>query len=362
MTTYSDSDIISAGFSYQELVSANITPNFADDSVYIQRKLRAQFNIPLIRNGVENPYTQFTKEQLDMRRKMEVLKYDTGSKKGKLTKKDKWAQLVRGNYNTNRMSIPADARVSLSSITAGIPGDPIQMVENTQVPLYGFKSNNSAPGTGTEYVQDVPDWSVSYDINRICFPLLAQNTTKLSTLYIRPSIKSPYYTYRYTTPMVANIQGVYLPIDTSGSIITATVSPLVFKVYYNESQVQNNINMVSSLTNNTVQIKLTPQVDTTDPTIETYNFSANIKVGDLIANNVFLYTSPNYVYTFRLSYNVDINITGSNSAMSSANIEKRIQYRLISNSDTASSSLNQVNCVFLTNEVPSANGNSLISI
>lgn len=356
--SYTESDIAAAGYSYQELIDAGITPTFADDSVFIQRRSRMIFNMPLTRAVVENPYanTNYTAEQLNMRRKVEILKYNTGSNQSKLSKREKWAQLARGNYNTNKMSIPADETVSMSSAYAGIPGPPIQLQLDNTVPLYNFKTISTNSGMNNVPTEPLPEWSINYEKDVIYYPSI--ENTKLSTLFIRPTIKSPYYTFQYTVPVMATIQGMYMPIDTSGCTITATISALAFKVYYNESQINNNVAMTSALTNDTIELDLTPSVDTTDPTIETFDFQTSVRLGDLTINNIFLYTEPNYVYTFRLSYYVQYTITNLSSNTSRTEIQKRLQVKLKLNPSDSSSLPEPTNCILKTTNTDSIYGNT----
>ena len=56
---------------------ANPTINFALKSICQQRAKQLTFNTPLPRNEIVSPYNgNYTKEQLDMRRKAEIFKYN----------------------------------------------------------------------------------------------------------------------------------------------------------------------------------------------------------------------------------------------------------------------------------------------
>lgn len=77
--------------------------NFSLTDICQQKAKKRLFNIPLSRiNNISNsPYSNgYTKEQLDMRRKAEVLKYNnnsTSTKTNNFTKAEKWSQLIKGN-------------------------------------------------------------------------------------------------------------------------------------------------------------------------------------------------------------------------------------------------------------------------
>ena len=65
-----------------------------------QRSKLQLFNQPIIRLELQkSPYDKYTKAQLDMRRKAEILKYapiQQTNQTNNVTKKQKWAQLVNG--------------------------------------------------------------------------------------------------------------------------------------------------------------------------------------------------------------------------------------------------------------------------
>jgi hypothetical protein len=88
--------------------------NFLLSNICKQRERRGIFNIalPRIENSVlQSPYSEgFTKEQLDMRRKAEVLKYNNNvgsTKTNNLTKSEKWSQIVKGNSNYQTSNYPS---------------------------------------------------------------------------------------------------------------------------------------------------------------------------------------------------------------------------------------------------------------
>jgi hypothetical protein len=78
-----------------------------------QKTKRTYFSNPLPRidNLSRSPYIMgYTKDQLDMRRKAEILKYNNNSsstKTNNLTKAEKWSQLTKGNSNTQLSNYPS---------------------------------------------------------------------------------------------------------------------------------------------------------------------------------------------------------------------------------------------------------------
>lgn len=107
-----------------------------------QRKLRMLFNTPFTRLTPISPYQgNITKEDLDMRRKAEILKYN--SQVGKPTKTQKYSQTVRGNnpsqktIRTNNNNADCDSIYKLST-SSDVPGPPIYLYLNKDIPLYNY--------------------------------------------------------------------------------------------------------------------------------------------------------------------------------------------------------------------------------
>jgi hypothetical protein len=83
---------------------SNANINFALKSVCQQRAKQQTFNIPFPRYNIVSPYDgTYTQQQLDMRRKAEILKYSNNSSSTKTnnsSKSQRWSQLVKGNSNS----------------------------------------------------------------------------------------------------------------------------------------------------------------------------------------------------------------------------------------------------------------------
>lgn len=86
--------------------------NFALAEYCNQRKKQLLFNVPPPRFNPISPYDNgaFTKFQLDMRRKAEILKYSnnaSATKTNNMSKSERWAQLVNGNSSNRNNSYPS---------------------------------------------------------------------------------------------------------------------------------------------------------------------------------------------------------------------------------------------------------------
>jgi len=82
-----------------------------------QRRLYSLYSLPPTRNDITSPYPQYTADQLNMRRKAEILRYANNrqnTKTNNLTKKEQFALLARGAANQlSQYSIDALAQPAL---------------------------------------------------------------------------------------------------------------------------------------------------------------------------------------------------------------------------------------------------------
>lgn len=110
------------------------------------RKLKMIYNTPPVRFEKISPYAdgQFTKEQLDIRRKREILKYSSpksSSSSVQLTRNERFSQIIRGQSNRKQRPQNFDAlcaNTNIMSNLAGIPGKSVPLHLNKDVPLYNY--------------------------------------------------------------------------------------------------------------------------------------------------------------------------------------------------------------------------------
>ena len=317
----------------------------------LQRTQYQLYNKPPIRFTPANPYStsNFTQDQINMRRKVEILKYTKNSTQGTpLTKKEKYAQLVNGNYNPARVVCPTDKYIPVLSTASGIPGPAIYLVEETDVPLYNYAQNTN--GYGDQIQEEDEQWLLNIDTTQLI--LSGQNHSKFCNLIIRPFIKYPYTTYTLQTPVLFRLQGTGMPSTTNGSTITATITPTnssvdnSFLTTYNGNPVaKNNSSVTTFLQNDPISITFT-----LDPTTSssTYNYFCEAYVGLVQFSNILLNTSPGFVYDFNFNYIVTYNITDDTT---DNDILNNIQFELYINLADSYAILPEQNCVITTDFV-----------
>lgn len=275
-------------------------------SVCAQYKENRLNNIPPVRYEPINPYlnSNLTKFQLDMRRKTEILKYKKSSSQGsQLTKKQIQSQLFKGNFNPSRTVCPDDYKIPVLSTAAGIPGPPMYLVEDRNIPLYNFVKNTNA--YAEQAPKDDTQWIFTTNPNYYSQPDFI--LTQIATLNIRNKIKFPIMSFNYVTPIIFRLQGNNMTSAHDNIITTATIdtSKISFEVYYNNSLIANNnlidIKFNTLYSTNSIETKIQKPNNT-----DTYNYFSEAYVGTLSFNNILLTTAPGFNYDFRIKYNVDI--------------------------------------------------------
>lgn len=114
---------------------------FALSQVCDQKKTKARTNIPPVRFTVTSPYDgTYTSEQLDMRRKIEILKYQNNN--GKQTQNKQFSSINQNALTSISRRIPSNDCYSEpnknKSSSANVPGKSIQFEYNENVPLYNL--------------------------------------------------------------------------------------------------------------------------------------------------------------------------------------------------------------------------------
>jgi len=118
------------------------------NQICTQRRQRLKFTVPPIRYNPVSPYVQFpqyTKYDFDMRRKAEILKYDkSNTKTNKLTKNQKWTQLVNGtipqsNPHPDTILYQRDVNNNYTQIIVKYPD-----TYRTEREFIGYDSSNHA--------------------------------------------------------------------------------------------------------------------------------------------------------------------------------------------------------------------------
>jgi len=327
-----------------------------------QRKKQMLFNNPQFRFTPVSPYNgNFTKFQLDMRRKAEILKYSnmsSSSKTNNLTKAQKFAQIIKGNtqkqsfqnktitildssgnYNTITVGYPdkliisnstesqpnavriigstgyflltiipnglivncaLDRLIPTPTSSCGIPGPILYLIDDENVPLYNFTNNtiNNAAYSDSQN-QIITNWETIPFKNIL---LTTNVSTTVGSMLVKSSVKEPFYTLTLNVPI-----GVYAT-NSPGISARATIfiNSIYLDVQYSGSSVNTN-NYNITLSKNTFNSPIRVQYVELSTPVNGYNYFAYIDT--VVVSNIFLITNPGYVYDFYLKVNIDTNNT-----------------------------------------------------
>ena len=255
-----------------------------------------------------------------MRRKAEVLKYDQGNTKtNSFTKKQLWTKVVNGksqlistsfiNKNNTTPNIPDDPFKVLNcnndiltpSSASDVPRDYINginaLYSDSTVPLYNYINPVLTRSYG--FINPPLDTSVIRYSNYINVidgnPITTVEFTEATT-------NSQYTLSLLNIPVAIQVYG-----DISGTNVDATLDSIVIqkfslRVKFNDSVVEPLSAFVPVITpiNNRYSVKVQNDGSSNNKT-----FSGTKYIGNLNITNVVLYSSPGYMYTFELVYDID---------------------------------------------------------
>lgn len=214
----------------------------------IDQKRRAQLNnIPPIRynNLANNIYEQinpatgqsYTKFDLDMRRKAEILKYSSNrmpTQTNSLTRAQRYVQAVSGIYQQRTFSqafiaentengvlqiCPPGVIIQTPSSASGVPGNML-LYDDPAIPLYNLvnTTNTSYGILNQELDPYMIAWNYAYNTDAS----QTSSETIIFTLYMF-NVASPTYTFSFTTPFSIAFSGKWLSGITSSTNASFTI-------------------------------------------------------------------------------------------------------------------------------------------
>lgn len=299
-----------------------------------RKRANAEFLVPPDRYTIldTSPYLngQFTKEQLDMRRKTEILKYKGNSSNSlgnNLTRQQLFSLYSSGQYQEETLTYDLDETIreeydsfldisfvvkdvvripnNVDTTNCGIiytptsssdvPGPVINLYNDPSVPLYNYQRNTAAYGIG--YMDQIDKWRLNVENNIIVY----NNTDTLTqSLYITERIDTNYTTYEYKVPISLYLYGKRTDAVRDTNTFTGMEISLTTNAY------------ILSVLFDTDTINITPTIVT--PTIDKMQFNVNVSDND-ISGNVFIGmlsvsdvripTESGFIYDFNTSVKIE---------------------------------------------------------
>jgi len=258
-----------------------------------QRNLNQLFNTPFPRFNLfsVDPYLSktYTKFDLDMRRKAEILKYESArmsTQTNNMTKRQMYAGLVKGSIRSSNQ--PTCANIPTPTSSSDVPGPVMYLYENPDVPLYNYATGNRSYAV---YIPEVTDkWRTIVNTD-VAFA--ADSSGLTFYLQITSQIDEQSYTYYVSLPI-----GLSISTEITSDIVltpdmTITISDIALTVLYNSELVKT----YSAETSTIIM-----QVSSNGIQGQTLQFTQFL--GTAIFPAMALYTQSGYVYTMYLSATV----------------------------------------------------------
>jgi hypothetical protein len=270
-------------------------------SICQQRMNQLMHNIPPSRFVPISPYPNYNQKQLDMRRKVEILKYKNSSQSNKLTKAQMWVQMVKSPSKISQTArlICDNDNIPTPSYACDVPGPLTYFIKDNTVPLYNYLTNTRAYVDAPQVVTD--PWNIFSDQN-IFFP--SGVSTKLFTMIFTNSVNNPTYVFSFTTPISLYVSG-----ETTSSQkiniqdMSFAIQKMSLEVLYNENTVNLNTEPkytnVADIPNVIFDISFVPQ------TITTYNIL--YYAGMITVSNIELYCQSGFVYDFYMTFDTKLS-------------------------------------------------------
>ena len=260
-----------------------------------QRQIFLMATSSLPKNRIEmqaSPYvnTSYTQNQLDMRRKAEILQHNkNASKVGGLSQSQKYANAINKNAKAVTTTCGSDLYLPSLSSSCDVPGPVITLQYDPAVPLYNYAKNTDAYGILEP--DGIDKWVDKTKNNITAYSTV--ETIFIDSLAIGVLDTNP-TTFTINTPIGIYIEGAATGASASGSV---KLSSVVVTVYYNNTL----ITLASAPTIRLNGLSL-PQSSTSQYTVDMSgpSFSGSQYIGNLSISDLVLPTQYGFVYTIKI--------------------------------------------------------------
>jgi len=305
------------------------------------RKLRSSTTPTLrIDSLASSPYPTYTQAELDMRRKAEILQYNSNyqsTKQNGLTKKEKYTQIVRGTYQskvTNTTTICPYTMIITPSTSSGVPGKAVGLYLDPSIPLYNYQTKRNYT---LQQTTDDRKCNIVNSVNVVCPNILNSESnpeTYIGSIYFRDGIDDISYTITITAPISISFAGVNNTTSEkllafNRQVVDLTITNPKLIVYYNGT----------SLNDSGISKQVIPSytLDCVTVSLDTINsgeddFYGNVFVGNATFSNINLYSKSGYVYDLYVQLSANLNLNDDVEYTQSSYFTS-ITYNAIFNSD-----------------------------
>lgn len=303
-----------------------------------QKRRNALLNVPPARydNLAKNPYVQvnpatqmlYTKFDLDMRRKAEVLEYNankTSRMTNNLTKREKWAAVVNGAYQQRTYSqafikqntlpngyvqvCPSGNIIQTPSSASDVPGPSILLYMDPSIPLYNYTSDvgNAAYAIINDMYTPTLPYGYTKETN-ISIPRTISVSsgiqfTTFTSIYLMNPPEQTTMTFSIQTPISLQISNQM--ITSPGTLYAETGA---FTIYATNVFLRPMFSTSPVILSNSPTITTNFQYSSSSPlsmdlsmnVANPYTYSANVYFGSVSINGLTFRSIKGYIYDIQL--------------------------------------------------------------
>jgi len=273
------------------------------------------FQIPDPSN--RNNMRLITQTDLDMRRKVEILKYNSNNvstQTNGLTKSQKWSNIVSNkttyvagssSSKINKINVSGCPEKPTPSDHSDIPGEVVILYQNNDVPLYNYNVNMFShsilpPSTLKNWLNDLDSNVSVYSLDVLAKSKYLVYST-ITNIYIQNTGRD-YYNFELTTPIAFTFSGIYKPLTPVTPPNESTLSLSIIKTYltihYNGDVVGNENYPINNVFQNT---KYTFKIAQTTDSSSNIGFKATVFLTNLKWDCIKLPNNGNFTYSFNLN-------------------------------------------------------------
>ena len=331
------------------------------------RRRQQLFAMPSFRATPISPYPDYTQQQLDMRRKAEILQYAgnrMNTKTNSLTQAELNAQILSGRYQarpftttyTETASYVYNPAIDLSQVvitrtpvysnpdpacplnnmipvptsSSDVPGPIVYLYNDTSIPLYNYAGSANKTYAITDVIETEIFKTKNANENTNSLYTITSNSfganmiqtepieTTLSTVYITTIIDSPQYVFNLYVPIGFHFEGKYKTTTRDASFGSIGISipsngfnpQVIFGTNVLSSDISYNAPSITDISFN-ITNKLA-------------DFSGTIYIGMLQIKNIDLYTAPGYIYDVNIL--TDVVLT-TNSSVEKEKFTSRYEFK-----------------------------------
>lgn len=297
-------------------------PNLIMFDICQQRKRQQMNNIPPVRLEIMNsPYTAgYTQHQLNMRRKIEILKYNPTTRTNQTnsqTRKENLSSILKGNYKQiydergASIKCPNDKKIPTPSSSCDVPGPVVILTYDEKVPLYNYVNSLQTRSYST-LPQDITiPWSIYY-LNNVDY--IISNLSNVSTydifssIYFRYILNQPNIYFTLTMPLVLSVNAIISENNNNINnkfTMNINIQRFILDIFYNQIE---KTEIIDENNNHLSKLITIPDISGGQNVL-----LENIVIGYIQIPKIPFNSQTGYIYDLKGKFNINTTIIDKNT-------------------------------------------------